>query len=85
MLEKEGELLGYVVVNMHSLYRDLFVCDSKYVVYPTYLEARKERDLARESTMKEWPWRENPHIVVATVREILGEMEGEKDEVVSNS
>ena len=76
--KKEGKLLGFVVVNLHSVSRDLFVCDSEGVVYSTYSQARMERDSARKDSG-------NPHIVVAAVHEIVGELKGENHEVVSDS
>jgi len=64
MRKKQGITVGYTVVNFSPLgYRYLVVCDEESEVYPTYTEARKERDRLREKYG-------NGYIEVVAVREI---------------
>lgn len=62
--KKEGELLGYTLVNLCG---GATLCDMEHQVYRTYSQAKGLRDWLRKD-------RDNPDIVVVAVHEIEGEI-----------
>lgn len=66
--KKEGELLGYTVVNLNpALVNYLVVCEPENLVYPSYTEARIVRDELRQEF-------DNSDIVVVSIRTMKGEI-----------
>jgi len=64
MKKKQGITVGYTVVNFSPIgYRYMVVCDEEGEVYPSYTEARKERDRLRNEYG-------NEYIHVVAVRQI---------------